>query len=59
MNHKGYKITREQIGKYGTSYQYRCGKFIAPRKKDIVFHIDSLLEKSEFINLQLSQLEKA
>jgi hypothetical protein len=59
MNYKGYKITRDQIGKYGTSYQYRCGKFIAPRKKDIVFHIDSLLDKKHFLELQLSQLEKA
>ena len=59
MEHKGYKIVKEQIGKYGTSYQYRCGKFIAPRKKDVINEIDRLLEKKAFLELELSKLELA
>lgn len=59
MEHKGYKIIREQIGKYGTSYQYRCGKFIAPRKKDVIDEIDRLLEKKAFLDIELSVLKKA
>ena len=57
MEHKGYKIVKEQIGKYGTSYQYRCGKFIAPRKKDVINEIDRLLEKKAFLELEISKLE--
>lgn len=59
MEYKGYKILREQIGKFGTSYQYRCGNFIAPRKKDVVNEIDRLLEKKAFLELELSKLELA
>lgn len=58
MEYKGFKIQREQIGRYGTTYQYRCGKLIAPRKKDIIAEIDRLLEKQLMLNLELSQLEK-
>lgn len=58
MEYKGYKIEREQIGKYGTSFQYRCGKFIAPRKKDITRHIDSLLEKKMMLDIEIAQLQK-
>ena len=57
MEHKGYKIVKEQIGKYGTSYQYRCGEFIAPRKKDVINEIDRLLEKKAFLELEISKLE--
>ena len=45
MEYKGYKIEREQIGRHGTSFRYRWGKFIAPRKKDITSHIDNIFEK--------------
>ena len=31
----GFVITRECVGKFGTSFRYRCGKEIAPRRKDI------------------------
>lgn len=55
----GYKIVREQIGKYGTSSQYRCGKFIAPRKRDVINEIERLLEKKVFLELELSKLERA
>lgn len=58
MEYKGYKIEREQIGKYGTSFQYRCGKFIAPRKKDIKSHIDNLLEKKMILDIEIAQLQK-
>jgi hypothetical protein len=58
MEYKGYKIEREQIGKYGTSFQYRCGKFIAPRKKDIIMHIDNLLEKKMMLDIEIEQLQK-
>ncbi len=58
MEHKGYKIIREQIGRHGTTYQYRCGKVIVPRKKDVIRHIEDLLEKKSFIEIQISQLEK-
>jgi hypothetical protein len=58
MEYKGYKIKREQIGKYGTSFQYRCGKFIAPRKKDIIMHIDNLLEKKMMLDIEIAQLQK-
>lgn len=58
MEYRGYIIERESIGKYGTSFQYRCGKFIAPRKKDVTQHIDQLLEKKLRLDIELNQLEK-
>lgn len=58
IEYKGYRIEREQIGKYGTSFQYRCGKYIAPRKKDIIQHIDSLLEKKMMLDIELELLQK-
>ena len=58
MNYKGFKIQREQIGKYGTSFQYRCGKFIAPRRKDVIAQIDRVLERKVMVDIELSQLEK-
>lgn len=58
MNHKGFKIEREEVGRYGTTFRYRCGKFIAPRKKDVVEHIDRLLDKKIMIEVEFSQLEK-
>ena len=58
MEYKGYKIEREEIGKYGTSFQYRCGKYIAPRQKDIKQHIDNLLEKKMMLDIELNLLQK-
>lgn len=58
MEYKGYKIEREQIGKYGTSFQYRCGKYIAPLQKDIKQHIDTLLEKKMMLDIELDLLQK-
>ena len=56
--YKGYKIEGEEIGKYGTSFQYRCGKYIAPRQKDIEQHIDNLLEKKMMLDIELNLLKK-
>jgi hypothetical protein len=58
MKYKGYKIEREAIGKYGTSFQYRCGKYIAPRQKDIKQHIDNLLDKKIMLDIELNILQK-
>jgi hypothetical protein len=58
MIYKGFKIRREIIGKFGTTYRYKCGKFIAPRKKDIISHIDLLLDKKLMLELEFKQLEK-
>jgi hypothetical protein len=58
MEYKGYKIVREEIGRYGTSFQYRCGKYIAPRKKDIKQHIDNLLDKKMMLDIELELLQK-
>ena len=58
MEYKGFKIEREGIGRYGTTYRYVCGKFIAPRKKDITNHIDKLIERKYILDLELSQLKK-
>ena len=49
--YKGYKIDY-------TSFQYRCGKYIAPRQKDIEQHIDNLLEKKMMLDIELNLLKK-
>jgi len=45
MEHKGFKITREAIGRSGTYYQYRCGNIVAPRKKDVIRAVGSAFNK--------------
>jgi hypothetical protein len=57
--YKGFNIERITWGKYGTSYRYKCGKFIAPRKKDVTDHIDRLLDKQFFLDFDLKKLEKS
>lgn len=42
-DYKGFVIIRECVGRYGTSFRYRCGKYIAPRKKDVINQIDRVL----------------
>lgn len=59
MIYKGFIIRKESIGKYGTSVQYRCGKYIAKRKKDVISHIDWLLEKKLFLDLEFKILENS
>jgi len=56
-NYKGFEIEREEVGRYGTTFRYKCGRFIAPRRKDIVEHIDRLLDKKLMINAELAQLK--
>jgi len=56
--YKGFEIEREEVGRYGTTYRYRSGKFIAPRKKDIITHIDKLLDRKLMLNIEFSQLKQ-
>ena len=58
MEYKGFIIEREEVGKYGTLYRYRCGKFIAPRKKDVIAHIDRLFDKKLMNEIEFRQLKK-
>lgn len=56
--YKDFEITRECVGRSGTSYQYSCGIIIARRKKDVLREIDKLIDDLMFIELQLCALPR-
>ena len=56
--YKGFAIRREAAGKYGNYYRYRCGTFVAPRKKDVMSEIDRLLLEKEHLIIQIARLER-
>ena len=47
----GFTIEREEIGRYGGRYQYRCGSFVAPTKKLVKSEIERLLIKMKELGL--------
>jgi len=56
--YRGYIVRRYTVGRYVDVYNYRCGKFRAPRKKDVIAHIELLLEKKLSVDSEINLLEK-
>jgi hypothetical protein len=57
--YRDFLIYREDVGRTpGTRYRYVCGRFIAPRLKDVKAHIDALLCRRACLELEIYQLSK-